>query len=109
MSVLLGQGGGAFAAAQIFSAGGGAPVSVAIADLNQDGLLDLAVAKFASTNVAVLLGQGNGTFAAAINYAAGTNLRSVAIGDLNQDGHPDLAVANQVQFANNVSVLLNQL
>jgi hypothetical protein len=86
---------------------GNLPFSVAIGDLNEDGLPDLAVANFSSDNVSVLLGQGDGTFASAQNFGAGDGTRSVAIGDLNQDGLLDLAVANW--GAANVSVLLNQL
>ncbi len=56
VSVLLGTGGGAFAAATLFSVGG-RPRSVAIGDLNGDGLLDLAVAQGPS-GVSVLLELG---------------------------------------------------
>jgi VCBS repeat-containing protein len=78
--------------------------SVAIADLNGDGKLDLAVANRGSANVSVLLGTGNGSFGAATNLGVGTNPNAVAIADLNSDGKLDLAVANS--GSSNVSVLL---
>ena len=77
-----------------------------VADLNQDGLPDLAVANSFSDDLSVLLGVGDGTFSAALSFAAGDSPISVAIDDLNQDGLPDLAVAN---YDDVVSVLLNQL
>jgi hypothetical protein len=46
-----------------------------------------------------------GTFATAVNYGVGSHPISVATGDLNGDGKADLAAANN--YANNVSVLLN--
>jgi len=70
------------------------PRSVAVADFNADGWLDLAVANSASHSVSVLLGNGDGTFQAARNFRGGYNPNSVAVGDFNGDGRQDLAVAN---------------
>jgi hypothetical protein len=75
---------------------GSNPFSVTIADLNGDGIPDLAVANSAAGggtfSVSVLLGNGNGTFQYPITYANPANPFSIAIGDLNGDGKPDLAV-----------------
>ncbi len=103
VSVLLGSGDGTFGVKTDYGAGGN-PVSVAIADLNADANLDLAVANYYNT-VSVLLGNGDGTFGAKTDFGAGIGPRSVAIGDLNADGRPDLAVANEP--SNTVSVLRN--
>jgi hypothetical protein len=111
--VLLGNGNGSFQAAGTFAAGGG-PRSVAVADVNGDGRLDLVVAGYGlacdpycvpiDETVRVLLGNGDGTFQPARSFAAGTRPSSVAVGDFNGDGVLDLAVANFGSF--NVSVLL---
>jgi len=80
------------------------PNSVAAADLNGDGRIDLAVANSEGDSVSVLLGIGDGTFGLATQFAAGDQSRFVAIADFNADGRPDLAVANGI--SNSVSVLL---
>ncbi len=76
---------------------------MAVADLNGDGKVDLAVANSTGL-VSVLLGNGDGTFQGAVNYPAGAGSNYVAVGDFNSDGKVDLAVSNPRD--NNVSVLL---
>lgn len=83
---------------------GYAPSSVAVGDLNGDGISDIAVANNYDRTVSVLLGNGNGTFQARRVFATGTNPSSTAIGDLDGDGNPDLAVSNYSY--NTISVLL---
>ena len=97
VSVLLGDGGGAFS----FAPGtpfavGTRPASIAIADFNSDGKRDLAVANADDNAVAILMGQGNGTFSPNVNspVAVGARPASVALADLNGDGRLDLATAN---------------
>ena len=83
--------------------------SVSIADLDGDGLPDIAVANSgAATNntlntVSVLRNTsvpGSISFAARANVPAGISPYSVSIGDLDGDGKPDLAVANSGYFFN---------
>jgi hypothetical protein len=104
VSVLLGNGLGAFGAATNYTTGLD-PRSVALADFNRDGKLDVVTANVSSNNVGVLLGRGDGTFRSAQYYAAGAGPVCVAAGDFNGDAFPDLAVTNST--AGNVSVLLN--
>ena len=85
---------------------GPSPRSVAVADFNEDGRLDLAVVNFNTDlgTVSVLLGNGSGGFAAPVNFATGRTPVSVAVGDFNGDGRADLAVVNA--NSDTVSVLL---
>jgi len=107
VTILLGDGQGGFleASGSPVSAGGG-PFSVATADFNGDGKIDLAVANYDSGNVSIFLGDGRGGFNEAMDspLAAGSNPASVAVGDFNGDGKTDLAVANHV--SHNVTILL---
>ena len=93
-------------AAQTAYATGTLPSSVAVGDLNGDGIPDMAVTNESDNNVSVLLGNGDGTFQQPKNYPTGAGPFSVAIGDFNGDGIPDLAVAN-LNF-NTVAVLLGK-
>ena len=77
--------------------------SIAIGDLNDDGLPDLAAANKNSHNISILFQDSTepGEFLAAINFSTGTYPNHVAIGDLNGDGLGDLAIADK-----NTSILL---
>jgi hypothetical protein len=66
--------------------------SVAVADLNRDGNLDMAVA--GAGNVAILLGNGDGGFQPAVFYAVGGRASTVLVADFNGDGKPDVAVGH---------------
>ena len=81
-------------------------MSLALGDVNGDGVLDLAVANgdFGSSNVSVLLGNGDGSFQAEQRFVAGAGPSSVALGDVNGDGVLDLAGTNG--NSGDVSVLL---
>ena len=109
VGVLLNNGDGTFAPALAFSSGGFAPGSVAVADVNGDGKLDVVVENtcVTSTNcaagsVGVLLGNGDGTFRKAVTYGLDGAGAAVAVSDINRDGKLDLAVATN----NGLDVLL---
>ncbi len=106
VSVLPGVGDGTFRPQQTFPVGASndsEPSAVAVADLNGDGNLDLAVTNSADATVAVLLGKGDGKFRPQQTFPVGSRPRAVAVADLNGDGKPDFAAANQ--YSNTVSVL----
>lgn len=100
-----------FGAALAYDSGGPYADSVAVADLNGDGRLDLIVANYCQSavqgscntlgEVAVLISNGNGTFQPAVTYSTGAYYAySVAVGDLNGDGVPDIVVSNLCESVN---------
>lgn len=106
VSVPLGNGDGTFTSVSSLPATGQCPCSIAMADLNGDGNLDLAVANYNDNTVTILLGNGDGTFSPApgLPVNVGVNPAAVALGDFNADGKLDLAVANSSD--NTLSILL---
>jgi hypothetical protein len=82
VSILLGRGDGTFAAARNVEVGNW-PTGVAVADLDGDEILDLAV-----SNGSIMLGNGDATFRRAEDLRSGGG--PVTIGDFNGDGIPDL-------------------
>ena len=106
VSVLLGNGDGTFQNAVNYDAGGATTAySIAGADVNRDGNLDLILANSATDSVSVLLGVGDGTFQPPTPYAVDTRPMFVAVADLNGDSFPDIVTANNA--AGTVSVLIN--
>jgi hypothetical protein len=104
VTVLLGVGDGTFQQPPQSYTVGLSPIFIAIADINQDGLLDLAVANYRSDRVSVLLGVGDGTFREGPSLEVGYYPVAIAIADFNADGQVDLAVANSQ--ASSLAVLL---
>jgi|HubBroStandDraft_6_1064221.scaffolds.fasta_scaffold52974_2 hypothetical protein len=122
VGVLLGNGNGTLQTAVPYGSGAFGAASVAVADVNGDGILDLVVANCSSSasscvpaggNVGVLLGIGNGTFRTAVTYSAAGNAPfAVTLGDVNGDGRPDIVAAscasnNCGAAAGTVGVLIN--
>ena len=62
-----------------------------VADLNGDGIPDLAAT--GAIGVGVMLGTGDGTFRPRVNFPAGAQSQDLAAGDFNGDGRMDLAVS----------------
>jgi hypothetical protein len=106
--VLLGNGNGTFQPVATYSTGANSvPSSLAVADVNGDGKLDLLTANFNSNTAGVLLGNGNGTFQAVTTFATGANSQpnSIAVADVNGDSRPDLVTTHP--YNDRVGVLLN--
>ncbi|HZU99959.1 MAG TPA: VCBS repeat-containing protein, partial [Planctomycetota bacterium] len=96
ITVFLGNGDGTFKTQVPWPVGaaGSYPVSVAIADLNGDGKLDLVTANYDENKIAVLLGVGDGTFEPAVKLGAIGLPYAVTVGDLRGTGELDIITAN---------------
>ncbi len=102
--VYLGRGDGTFRSARAFDAGGPTVNSIAVADFNGDGKMDVAVTNCSSFGTtacgtfAVLMGRGDGTFGKALtSNSGGVGAWSLVAQDLNHDGKVDLVIANLCQ------------
>jgi hypothetical protein len=123
VSILLGNGDGTFGPHTDYTVGT-QPVSVAAADFNGDGNLDLVVANAnqclitisvvdgacGSGSVSVLLGDGAGGFQPSVSYSTATGPFSLVLADFNGDHKLDIAIAGGTSLSSslpgNVSVLL---
>ena len=96
VSLFLGNGNGTFKSRMTFSMGYYcSPLSIVIADLNNDLRFDLAITCYGANAVRILFGYKNGTFAD-ISYStgAGSTPRDLRVGDFNNDNIVDIAVTN---------------
>lgn len=119
LSVFLGNGDGTFQPPTTYLLGNGGYTvgSLAVADVNMDGNLDLVWTNDCLLGycdddfVGVLLGNGDGTFQPTVVFdSGGISSTSVAVADVNGDGQPDLVVANACATAcpeGVVGVLIN--
>jgi len=92
---LLGNGGG-FTVGAAPGAVFGNPQSIAAADINLDGMLDLVTPSDSAPGfVGLLLGIGSGQFLSPFNIAAGDVPSAITVGELNGDGRPDVLLTNR--------------
>ena len=98
---------GTFAAPAVYGVPSG-PAQPVVADLNGDGVPDIAVGDNTGS-VDVLRGLGGGLFAGAETFAGspGTFYSGLAAGDLNGDGRPDLVASGAIEGPSVATVLLN--
>jgi hypothetical protein len=110
VTVWLNNGAGVFTTSGTFATGnaGKAPTSMVIADFDNDGNYDIAVADGAKNALSVLLGFGDGTFHQQIESRYTNPKRTyqaIAAGDFNSDGKADLVLGTN--HGNYLSVLLS--
>jgi len=108
LGVLLGNGDGTFQPATYYTISNQVESveSVAVADFNGDGNLDIAVDSYLDGSVAVLLGNGDGTFQPAVNYSTPIGPYFVTVGDFNGDHVLDLVTLERTGECECISVLV---
>jgi hypothetical protein len=107
LTILLGDGSGRFTQAPNSPMQVGlVPYGIAIADLNRDRKLDIAVPNQFSSTIAILLGNGDGTFiqTAGPPVPPGSGPSWIATEDYDGDGDIDLAVT--LKGLNTVQIFL---
>jgi hypothetical protein len=108
IDLYLNDGAGRFT--HLTAAGGHGAQRVALADLNGDGSLDLAMTNYTSQKtVSVLFGNGNGTFQPETLYQVGANTTGVVVADLDGDGARDIAVGwyDNIFLKSHLALLMN--
>jgi hypothetical protein len=101
--LLQNDGVGTFTPGRVLAVGT-APSSVAAADVDGDGDLDLLTSNAGSDDVSVLLGDGTGRFATLPSVPTGTAPSGLDVTDLDRDGHLDVVTSNA--GSDDVSILL---
>jgi len=94
VSLLPGLGDGTFGAQTTLAADPGRGPALA-ADLNGDGVTDLAVGNLPDGGLSVFLSRGDGTFDPERTYPTGAGPATILDGDLDGDGLRDLVVVNE--------------
>lgn len=95
VSVILGDGSGAFSYRRVFAAGR-TPSRVHRADLNNDGWPDLLVANWLGGDVSIFLNDRSGNFVEDGRYPVAPYMGAVTSGDFNGDGLPDFAAVDRL-------------
>jgi len=81
---------GTFEPVSLVPVTGVSPYSLAVADFDEDGRLDVAMASFDEQAVVILRSDGAGGFAESGRLAASGRPWMVAAGDVDRDGHADV-------------------
>ena len=83
------------------------PYMVAVADLNNDQRLDIALANFDTNNIEIFIGDGNDSFASQLIISTGSSHPIyIHLVDMNNDALVDIVVANY--GSNSISVFYGQ-
>lgn len=93
LGLARGSGDGTLGAIATQPSGGTAVESLALADLNGDGKLDLIFTDGAATGFSIALNIGGGAFAVPVAYGAGTH-GAIRVADVTHDGVPDVVMAD---------------
>lgn len=94
LSILLGDGTGNFEEAQHFDTGTTVG-SIAVADFNSDGMLDVVGNSFSTNEAVVGFGDGTGQMRNALSLETASRVNGLDAADVTRDGIPDVVVTLQ--------------
>ncbi|CAF1157415.1 unnamed protein product [Adineta steineri] len=97
ISIFYGNGDGTFSNLTNYTTGSNSqPACVVVSDLNNDAILDIAVANLGADNIGVFFGNMNHSFYDQITFSTGIGSAptALAIEDFNNDNQLDIAFAN---------------
>lgn len=107
---LLGNGDGTFQAPTSVALAGQVAGNVVIADLNNDGFLDIAANDPSTNELTVYLATSASTYGPAALYStpdSNYNGCSTTVGDLTGDGKPEIVSSNCSSSGNDITVYVN--
>ncbi len=99
VQVFLGDGSGS-ASSPISFTTGKTPISMALDDFDEDGVLDIAIGNQSSSDITIFIGQGNGTFEENETFAIGGSLsegslsNEMVVQDFDGNGVLDIVAAD---------------
>jgi len=96
LRLLLGDGAGAFIPGSVIPVPGffdSHTESIALADYDEDGILDAAVVGHGNAEIVVFRGTGTGSFIAPVAYPMGNYAIRIDAGDFDEDGNVDVICA----------------
>ncbi len=111
VNVVLGLGDGTFAPPLKFSVMGHVS-KVAVGDFNGDGMQDVAGVTDGASDppfqptVHILIGNGDGTLQPSVDYDVTPRVSNLAVGDFNNDSKQDLVLISNINWTNNLLVLM---
>jgi hypothetical protein len=104
VSIWLGNGDGSFYLLSNSEQADNGPIGIAIGDLDDDGIPDLAVANNSSKTLSVIHGHGDGTFGPKSSFMTKIGTKAVVLGNLNSDNRKDVII---IASSGYISVFLN--
>lgn len=91
---------------RVFYQTGANPLDLALADINNDGLIDVLTANREGHSISIFMGNGDGSFTDVNPLNLDKSATSLAVSDFNHDNNPDLVVTSCGAYCENNEIIL---